>query len=204
MRAFTQWVLATFASPVGLLILAALDSTLFFWLPFGVDAATIVLAMRGVAPWWAVAALATIGSGAGAAITFWIGVKVGDAGLERFVPAKRLEGARRRISRSANGAVLATLSLVPPPFPFTPIVLAAGTLDVKASTFFPMLFASRLLRFGAEAYLARRFGPQTLDWLESPIVQNAVLGFVVLAAVLTIVTIIRIVRSSPRSSRRKT
>jgi hypothetical protein len=67
-----------------------------------------------------------------------------------------------------------------------------------------MLFASRLLRFGAEAYLARRFGPQTLDWLESPIVQNAVLGFVVLAAVLTIVTIIRIVRSSPRSSRGKT
>ena len=62
MRTLTQWVLATFTSPVGILLLAALDSTLFFWLPFGVDAATIVFAMRGVAPWWAVALLTTAGS----------------------------------------------------------------------------------------------------------------------------------------------
>jgi len=98
MRAITHWVLTTFASPIGILILAALDSTLFFWLPFGIDAATIVLSMRGVAPWWAVALLATGGSVAGALITFWMGDKVGDAGLERFAPARYLASARRRIS----------------------------------------------------------------------------------------------------------
>jgi membrane protein YqaA with SNARE-associated domain len=201
MRAFTQWILTTFTSPVGIVILAALDSTLFFWLPFGIDAATIVLAMRGVAPWWAVAVLATIGSVAGAAITFWMGAKAGDAGIERFVPAKRLDGARRRINARPSAVVLPALSLVPPPFPFTPIVLAAGALDVKASTFFPVLAASRLLRFGTEAYLARRFGPRTLDWLQSPLVQNAVLAFAALAAVLTTVTIVRIVRSTRRSAR---
>jgi membrane protein YqaA with SNARE-associated domain len=168
---------------------------LIFWLPFGVDAATIVFAMRGVAPWWAVAGLATAGSVAGAAITFWMGMKAGDAGLERFVPAKPLESARRRIRKSTHTALLATLSLIPPPFPFTPIVLAAGALEVRAVTFFAALTATRLARFSAEAYLARRFGPQTLDWLESPVVENVVLGFIVLGALVTTFTIVRIARA---------
>jgi membrane protein YqaA with SNARE-associated domain len=201
MRALTQWVLSTFTSPIGILIVAALDSTLFFWLPFGVDAATIVLAMRGVAPWWVVALLATAGSAAGAALTFWMGRKVGDNGIERFVPRPRLERARRRIHASTNTVALAALSLIPPPFPFTPIVLAAGALEVSRETFFAALVAGRFIRFGAEAYLARRFGPETLDWLNSEIVHNAVLGFIVLAALLTAASTVRLLRSRP--SRRR-
>ena len=152
MRAITHWVLTTFTNPAGILILAALDSTLFFWLPFGVDAATIVFSMRGGTPWWAVALLATAGSLAGAAITFWMGNKAGDAGLDRLAPARHLEAARRRIRKTTHSAALATLSVIPPPFPFTPIVLAAGALDVKGSSFFATLAACRFARFGAEAY----------------------------------------------------
>lgn len=202
MRTITHWVLTTFASPIGILILAALDSTLFFWLPFGIDAATIVLSMRGVAPWWAVALLATGGSVAGALITFWMGDKVGDAGLERFAPARYLASARRRIKKTTRSGALAALSLIPPPFPFTPIVLAAGALKVKAAAFFATLVACRFVRFGLEAYLPRRYGPQTLDWLESPIVENAVLAFLALGVVLTTITLVRVVRSSGGSRRR--
>jgi len=202
MRTLTHWVLTTFASPLGILILAALDSTLFFWLPFGIDAATVVLSMRGVAPWWAVALLATGGSVIGALATFWMGDKVGDAGLERFAPTRYLASARKRIKKKTRADVLAALSLIPPPFPFTPIVLAAGALEVKAVTFFSTLAACRFARFGLEAYLARRYGPQTLDWLESPIVENAVLAFLALGIALTVLTLIRILRSPGRSSRR--
>jgi len=202
MRTLTQWVLTTFASPLGILILAALDSTLFFWLPFGIDAATVVLSMRGVAPWWAVALLATGGSVIGALATFWMGDKVGDAGLERFAPTRYLAAARKRIEKKTRADVLAALSLIPPPFPFTPIVLAAGALEVKAVTFFSTLAVCRFARFGLEAYLARRYGPQTLDWLESPIVENAVLAFLALGIALTVLTLIRILRSPGRSSRR--
>jgi membrane protein YqaA with SNARE-associated domain len=202
MRTLTHWVLTTFASPLGILILAALDSTLFFWLPFGIDAATVVLSMRGVAPWWAVALLATGGSVIGALATFWMGDKVGDAGLERFAPTRYLASARKRIEKKTRADVLAALSLIPPPFPFTPIVLAAGALEVKAVTFFSTLAACRFARFGLEAYLARRYGPQTLDWLESPIVENAVLAFLALGIALTVLTLIRILRSPGRSSRR--
>ena len=204
MRALTHWVLTTFASPIGILILAALDSTLFFWLPFGIDAATVVLSMRGVAPWWAVALLATGGSAAGALATFWMGRKVGDAGLERFAPSRYLASARKRIEKKTRAGVLAALSLIPPPFPFTPIVLAAGALEVKAAAFFATLAACRFVRFGIEAYLARRYGPQTLDWLESPIVENVVLAFLAVGLALTALTLIRIVRSPARSSRRAT
>ena len=202
MRWLTHWVLTTFASPIGILILAALDSTLFFWLPFGIDAATVVLSMRGVAPWWAVALLASGGSVAGALATFWMGNKVGDAGLERFASTRYLASARKRIEKKTRADLLAALSLIPPPFPFTPIVLAAGALEVKAAAFFATLAACRFVRFGIEAYLARRYGPQTLDWLESPIVENIVLAFLALGLILTVITLIRIIRSPARSSRR--
>jgi membrane protein YqaA with SNARE-associated domain len=185
------------------LILAALDSTLFFWLPFGVDAATVVFSMRGIAPWWAVALLATAGSIAGALLTFWLGAKVGDAGLERFAPAQHLESARHRIGRTTRSAALAVLSLAPPPFPFTPIVFAAGALEVKGPTFFATLAACRFARFGVEAYLARRYGPQTLDWLESPVVGNLVLFVLVLGAGLTTLTLVRMLRTPARSRRRR-
>jgi membrane protein YqaA with SNARE-associated domain len=202
-RAVTQWVLSTFTSPVGLMVLAALDSTLFFWLPFGVDAATIVFAMRGVVPWWVVAFLATAGSLAGAALTFWIGARAGDSGLERFIDENRLERTRQRIRGSTSTPLLAGLSLIPPPFPFTPIVLAAGALDVRPAAFFGTLAISRFVRFAAEAYLARRFGPTTLDWLESDLVQNVVLGVLVLGLVLTTATIIRLVRKKPTRHARR-
>ena len=202
MRTLTHWVLTTFASPIGIVILAALDSTLFFWLPFGIDAAAVVLSMRGVAPWWAVALLASGGSVAGALATFWMGNKVGDAGLERFASTRYLASARKRIERKTRADLLAALSLIPPPFPFTPIVLVAGALEVKAAAFFTTLAACRFVRFGVEAYLARRYGPQTLEWLESPIVENVVLAFLALGIALTAITVIRILRSPARSSRR--
>jgi membrane protein YqaA with SNARE-associated domain len=200
MRAVTHWILSTFASPIGIVLIAALDSTLFFWLPFGIDAATILLAMRGIAPWWGVAALVTAGSAAGSVFTFWMGAKAGDAGIERYIPISALNRARRRIRSSNNTIALAALSLVPPPFPFTPIILVAGALEVDPATFFTTLVLSRFTRFSVEAFLARRFGPETLDWLNSPIVENLVFGLVVLGAILSIIAIIRLVRSRRATS----
>src|SRR6185295_9753396 len=111
----------------GVVVLAALDSTLFFSLPFGIDAVVIILAARMRGTWWMVPLLATIGSVAGAALTFWMGEKIGEKGLERWIPAKRLERVRARIH--TRGAIaLAVVDLIPPPFPFTPFVLAAGAL----------------------------------------------------------------------------
>jgi membrane protein YqaA with SNARE-associated domain len=201
MRSITQWIIALFASPAGVLVLAALDSTLFFSLPFGIDAAVIILAARLGNRFWIVPLLATTGSVAGAALTFWMGIKVGEQGLEKYVSANRLRRIRARV-RKSGAVTLAVLDLIPPPFPFTPFVLAAGALDVKPSTFFVTLIVCRLIRFGIESVLAIRFGHGVLSWLDSGLFHDLVMFFIVAALLLTVVSIVRLVRSTrPRRAR---
>jgi membrane protein YqaA with SNARE-associated domain len=195
MRAFSQWVLTTFASPVGIVILAALDCTLFFSLPFGIDATVIILAARSDTLAWLVPVLATVGSLAGGALTFWMGHKIGEEGLERYVSKERIERTRRRV-KDKGAVALAMLSLIPPPFPFSPFMLAAGALHVRALTFFLTFALARLFRFGVEAALAVLYGRAILRWIQSDIVNDVVLVVMALALVLTGLSIYRLLRSS--------
>src|SRR4051812_12369937 len=138
MRSLSQTIIAMFASPLGVFVLAALDSTLLFSFPLGIDAVVVIMAARMRDAAWIVPLLATAGSTVGAALTFWMGIKIGEKGLDRYVPPTRLARMRARIRRS--GAVaLAVLDLVPPPFPFTLFVLAAGALEVQPRLFFGTL-----------------------------------------------------------------
>jgi membrane protein YqaA with SNARE-associated domain len=193
-RSLSRRLVALFASPLGVFVLAALDSSLFFSLPFGIDAVVIIVAAR-LPEAWLVPLLAAAGSVTGAALTFWMGVKIGERGLERYVQPKRLQKIRKRIKES--GAVaLASLSLIPPPFPFTPFVLVAGALEVRRATFFTTLALCRIIRFGIEAALAVRYGRRILRWLDSPLFQDVVAGCIVLTVVLTILSIVRVTRST--------
>jgi membrane protein DedA with SNARE-associated domain len=100
------------------------------------------------------------------------------------VPPKRLTQVRQRIRRS--GAIaLAALDLIPPPFPFTPFVLAAGALEVKTQTFFVTLIVCRLLRFGLEAALAIVYGKRILAWLDSDRFHDIVSFAIVIAIALS-------------------
>jgi membrane protein YqaA with SNARE-associated domain len=201
MRALTRWLLSVFASPAGVFALAALDSTTFFWFPLGIDAAVIVLAARGGRSPWIAPLVATAGSIGGASLTFWMGRKIGEKGLDRHIPEKRLEKLRRRIRRS--GAVtLAALDLIPPPFPSTVMILAAGALDVKATMFFATLLGCRSFRFGLEAYLALRYGRGIVHWLDSDVVRDVVTVFIVGALAVSSVMIVKFVRMA-RAPRRR-
>jgi membrane protein YqaA with SNARE-associated domain len=202
MRSFSKWIITLCATPAGVVVLAALDSTLFFSLPFGIDAAVIILAARMRDLWWTVPLLASAGSVGGAALTFWMGKKIGENGLERYVPPKRLKKVRARINQS--GAIaLAVLDLIPPPFPFTPFVLAAGALEVKTSLFFVTLTVCRIIRFGIEAALAARHGNGVLAWLESDLFHDVVSFFIVIAVVLTALSIVKLIHSTRGRSSRK-
>ena len=161
----------------------------------------VVLAARRETFAWIVPLLATLGSIAGAALTFWMGRKIGENGLSRYIPDRRLERVRRRIKNSGAIAI-AALDLIPPPFPFTPFVLAAGTLDVDTRLFFVTLTAARLFRFGVEAVLAVRYGRSIVRWLASAWVENMVLGCIVLAIALTVWSLVQLLRSVRTSGRR--
>jgi membrane protein YqaA with SNARE-associated domain len=194
-RALSGWIVAFIASPIGIIALAALDSTIFFAFPGGIDTAVVVLAAQGGPFPWIAALLATVGSVAGAAFTFWMGTKIGAHGLEHYIPAGRLARIRRKVH--STGAIgMAVLDLLPPPFPFTPVILAAGALTVDVPTFFATLAVCRLIRFGLEALLAAIYGRALLAWFESDIFHDIVIVMSALGIALTIASIVKLVTSS--------
>jgi len=154
---FTTW---------GVCIVAALDSTVIFFLPFAVDLGVVFLASRHPQLFWFYAILVSLMSLIGVAVTFYIGTRIGEAGLERFISRGK---AKRVIERVRNkGAVaIAALDLIPPPFPMTGFILTAGALEVNTIRFFVAMLGFRLIRFGALALLAAVFGTKIIRLIES-------------------------------------
>jgi len=181
----------------GTYLIAALDASMMFFLPFGVDAVVIFLAARDRELAWLYPLLATAGSVTGAAATYWIGQKIGEIGLARYVPSRRLERLQARV-RNSGAIALAIPALLPPPFPLTPFVLTCGALRVNPWRFFTVFGAMRLVRFGTEAALALVFGRKIMQILRSDTFQLVIVGFIVLAVVGTIISAVLLWRSTRR------
>lgn len=171
----------------GLFIAGALDASLVFFMPFGVDALVIYLAARDESLFWIYPILATAGSVLGAATTFWIGHKAGEVGLNRLVSRRQLDRLRCRV-RDKGAVALALPALLPPPFPLTPLVVTCGALNVDPRKFFSTFAAMRLIRFSIGAALARIYGRGILRVLESDNFRMIVVAFVAVAVAGTIVS----------------
>ena len=196
MRALFFSVLGYFLSPFGVFAMGVLDASMVFFLPLGIDFVVILTAARHPKWFWLYALLATMGSVAGAAGTFWIGRKAGEKGLTRFVNPKRLKRVRAQVDRGVF--VVAGMALIPPPFPFTPFVLASGAFGMNPWSFFTALAVVRAFRFGIEAALASQYGSGILRWTKTPTFQMVVAGFIALAVIGTIVSAVLVYRSSKR------
>jgi membrane protein YqaA with SNARE-associated domain len=193
MRAFLASIFGGLISWWGLWLTAAADSTMVFFLPLAVDITVIVLASRSPELFWLYPIVASGGSLCGAAVTFYVGRRLGEAGLKHFVSTGRLKSIRRRIED--KGAVaLAVLDLIPPPFPFTACILAAGALGVNTRLFFITLGLTRLLRFGLEALLAHYYGPEIIGWLESDTFEYIGIFLFVVATLGTAITTVQLIR----------
>ena len=105
--------------------------------------------------------------------------------------------------REKGAIALAVLDLIPPPFPFTPFVLAAGALDVTPRTFFVTLTVCRVLRFGLEAALALVYGKRIMAWLDSDLFHDIVTFFIALAIALTVLSLVQVVRATRPARRRR-
>ena len=198
MRGLFYSFLGYFLTPIGLVLLGALDSSLIFFLPLGIDFAVIILAAKRPELFWLYAILATVGSLAGVAVTFWIGRKVGEHGLERFIKPSRLERIQERVGHSA-AVTIAALGIIPPPFPFTAFVLTSGAWRVNAWTFLLAIAGVRALRFTAEGALAARYGRGILGWMESTTFTAIVGALTAMAIIGTIVSAVALYRGSKRS-----
>jgi hypothetical protein len=93
---------------------------------------------------------------------------------------------------------MAFAALLPPPFPLTPFVLTCGALEVDRRIFFGTFIAMRVVRFGAEATLARLYGRGVLRILESDRFQMVIVAFIVIAVVGTAISAVLLWRSTRR------
>lgn len=198
MRALFYSLLGYFLTPFGLVLMGALDSSMVFFLPLGIDFVVIILAARHPEFFWLYALLATAGSLAGAGVTYWIGRKVGEVGLSRLIKPSRLKKVQERVSHHAAISV-AALAIIPPPFPFTAFVLTSGAFRVNAWSFFTTLAGVRVLRFLVEGGLAARYGRGILSWMESrtfTIVVGVLIGLAVIGTIVSAIAVYRSTRST--------
>ena len=179
----------------GAFLLSALDSSMLFFMPFGIDALVIYLAARDESMFWLYPLLAAAGSLTGAAITYWIGRKAGEVGLERLVPERRLNRLKCKVNESGAIAI-AVPAMLPPPFPLTPFLLTCGALEVNRTRFFVTFGLVRLLRFSVEAVLARIYSRGVLAVLRSDRFETIIIGFIVLAVIGTMISAMMLWRST--------
>lgn len=202
MKTLFNSLLSYFLTPGGVLLMGAMDASLVFFLPLGIDFVVIIMAARKPELFWTYALLASVGSLLGAAATFWVGRKVGEAGLTRLVKPSTLKRVEQRVTHSA-AVPIAALGIIPPPFPFTAFVLTSGALRLNPWTFLTTLAGVRLLRFMVEAALAAYYGRGILTWMASRTFTIIVIALAVLAIGGTVVSAVAVYRSVRREKRAK-
>jgi membrane protein YqaA with SNARE-associated domain len=174
----------------GLFLLSALDSS-FLVLPFGNDLLLIALVSRDRDSliWIAYVLVSAIGSLVGVFIIDVIMRKAGEKGLEHFVSPKKIEKFKAKIENKAGLSVFVA-TILPPPFPFTPVVMTASAFQTPRAKLLNAVFFGRLVRCTTEAVLALYFGRKLIAYINSDVVTYAVYGLIALAAVLSTLSLI--------------
>jgi uncharacterized membrane protein YdjX (TVP38/TMEM64 family) len=116
--------------------------------------------------------------------------KTGEKGLERFVSKQKLDRLKDRMSTKA-GITIFLATVLPPPFPFTPVVMTASALQVSRHKLFSIVFVGRLIRFTLEAIMALYFGRQVITYLDSDYVVYAIYGLIAVAVVGSVISLLR-------------
>ena len=189
----TRWVLRFFMrlGLLGLFVMSALDSS-FLVLPFGNDLLLIALVSsnRESFMWIVYVLVSAIGSLVGVFIVDLIMRKAGESGLERFVSRKRIDKLKAKLENKAGVSVFIA-TLIPPPFPFTPVVMTASALQSPRGELLIAVFLGRLLRFGIEAILALYFGRQVIAFMNSDVVTYIVYGLIAIAVILSTLSLLK-------------
>jgi membrane protein YqaA with SNARE-associated domain len=189
----TRWVLRFFLrlGIFGLFLMSALDSS-FLVLPFGNDLLLIALVSsnRDSLIWIAYVIVSAVGSVVGVFFVDLIMRKAGETGLERFISRKRIDKLKTKLENK-GGVTVFIATLIPPPFPFTPVVMTASALQSPRGKLLLAVFLGRLLRFGIEAVLALYFGRQLIAFMNSDVVTYIVYALIGMAVILSTLSLMR-------------
>jgi len=147
-----------------LILLGIADNTPFISVPAGgVEIFVILLATHRHEFWAYYAFMATVGEVFGGYLTYRLAEKGGQQTLEKKVGKPRAEKIYKHFEKRGFVTVF-TGSILPPPFPFTPVLMAAGIMQYPREKFFSALTAGRAVRYFAVAYLGSIYGRRVISF----------------------------------------
>lgn len=156
-----RWVLRL-GGP-GLILIGLIDNSVIP-IPGGMDFFVILLSAHH-REWWAYyGAFATVGAVIGGYITFKLAEKGGKEGLERKIGKKKAEKVYKKFEKGGFSTI-AIGSVIPPPFPLVPVLMAAGVMQYTRKHFLTALTLGRAVRFFVVAYLGKTYGTAIVGWL---------------------------------------
>ena len=146
----------------GLILLGLADNTPFISAPAGsVDVFVILLSAHRPSWWGYYAFMATVGEVLGGYLTYRLAEKGGQETLEKKVGKPRAAKIYMQFEKRGFLTVF-TGSILPPPFPFTSVLMAAGVMQYPHRKFLSAFLAGRAVRFFAVAFLGRVYGQQMI------------------------------------------
>lgn len=142
---------------VGLFFICVIDSSpVPLPIPGSSDILLVLIAAQRQ-DWFVATLIATLGSVAGAAISYQAGRAGGLALVDRYVPERFRERMRRW---TEHHSILSTAlpAILPPPAPLMPFLIAAGALNMPKGRFYTSFTISRFLRHAFFAWLGVHYG----------------------------------------------
>lgn len=140
----------------GLILLGLADNSLIP-LPGSTDIVTILLAAHRPDMSVFYAIMATAGAVLGGYLTYRMARRGGQETLEKRFSPKKVKKVYAIFERWGFASV-AIPAILPPPFPMTPMLLAAGAMQYPTRKFLAALAVGRGIRFAILAYLGAHYG----------------------------------------------
>lgn len=194
-------LLLAFFKPLGywgIGVLAIIDSSS---VPMPMDAFIVFYALHDRHRFYLYVLTAALGSAIGGLLPFFIGRAGGEIFLLKRINRAKFDALSHRFERQEFVAVLVP-SMLPPPTPWKLFVFGAGVFEMPIVNFMVAVFLGRLIRFGVEAILVIRYGPQIMHELSAITQRHLAAGLSVLAVIIAL-AVFYFVRKS-RKKRRET
>lgn len=183
------WAQLRALGPIGEVLLGLVDASIVPT-PGSLDLLLILLVGSSAHNWWIYVLAATVGSSIGAYLMYRIGVKGGKEGLAKRIPERKLAKIYGWSEKYGVGAV-AVPAFLPPPFPLSPFLLAAGVMKVPKSKFLAAYSGGRLVRYSIVAWLGLKYGQSIIRAMQKysrpitwTLIVLAVLGVIAFAGYL--------------------
>src|SRR3954467_12724890 len=147
----------------GLIVVGLVDNSVIP-IPGGMDFFVILLTAHHREWWPYYGAMATAGAVLGGYFTYRLAKKGGKESIEKKIGRKRAAKVYKKFEKGGFSTIVIG-SILPPPFPLVPVLMAAGVMQYPRRRFLSALTVGRGARFFLVAFLGKLYGTAIVGWL---------------------------------------